>query len=630
VKQRLKLVLIFLGVVVVLGGVAAVVVPRLLEKKQESTDDAPVDAPKKAKKKKDDHKTKVSTVLPILPTDPSRGTDRAPVTIVELADFSGKDSLLAQATVEELRKKYTSKLRLVWKDGPSLTTGSRSLARTARTVALAASDEAFFRLHDRIWADFSGAPSSVYSWMGDYGVDSETSSRYSTAADKQIDENLELAKKLVVTVTPTFFINGERVLGSAPQSQFEKIIDHELEAAKKLVADGMDERDVYATRTDDNYMDPEPPVLGTLYDVSSAGPSWGQEDALVTIVIFGVLTPEYDAWKLADLGSLEDTRVVFHDVIDLPEDRVAAAIVRAIGKKAGDSARRDAIDEIRTTKDDLSNAWLQKLATKHGVPGGDIAKAIADAPTMKEIDDDVTLGHDVDVFSSTVVFVNGRRITTRTKKDLLTARDYELKRAKKLLARGTPRAEIYETLVSKGKTKRAIYAPLVIPGDAPVRGPATAKITIQVFADFENSRKILGGDFAKVVAAHKSDVRIVFRHLATTGEAAAQLAIEAKVEKDDEAFFKIYDALVASTATKLDRATLDAIAKTEGLDATKVASALDTHKHKKILDDDAKAAAGAGITAAPTFVIGDVQLPGTASAAAFEAAIARAKIRAKP
>jgi protein-disulfide isomerase len=232
--------------------------------------------------------------------------------------------------------------------------------------------------------------------------------------------------------------------------------------------------------------------------------------------------------------------------------------------------------------------------------------------------------------------VNGHKQWSWSESDLKTTHAAEKKRASRLVAKGTPKKDVYDTLVKTGLTHAPKFVKLAVPSWAPVRGPASAKVVVQVFSDFQcpfcKRALTKGGGFAEAVAAHASDVRIVFRHdplpFHPLAEPAAQLALEAKAEKGDASFYRVHDALYA--ATTLDTAKLESIAVAEGLDLTKVRAAIATHKYKKTIDDDLADAKSIGVTGTPSFLVGDELVVGAQPQSAFEAAILRAKTKASP
>ncbi len=50
---------------------------------------------------------------------------------------------------------------------------------------------------------------------------------------EKIDHNLQSGLALGVSGTPAFFINGRRIAGALPYSEFKRIIDKELSAKAK-------------------------------------------------------------------------------------------------------------------------------------------------------------------------------------------------------------------------------------------------------------------------------------------------------------------------------------------------------------------------------------------------------------
>jgi protein-disulfide isomerase len=210
----------------------------------------------------------------------------------------------------------------------------------------------------------------------------------------------------------------------------------------------------------------------------------------------------------------------------------------------------------------------------------------------------------------------------------------EKKRASKLVAKGIAPRDVYEKLVEKGTSRAPKAVKLAVPAWAPSRGPASAKVVIQVFSDFQcpfcKRAETKGGGFFDAVSAHASDVRIVFRHnplpFHPMAEPAAEMALEAKAEKGDASFFRVHDALFA--ASKLDMTAIESIAAKEGLDLTKVRAAIATHKHKKVIDDDLADGKSVGISGTPSFVVGGELVVGAQPQAAFESAIMKAKAKA--
>ncbi|MBI2392125.1 MAG: thioredoxin domain-containing protein [Deltaproteobacteria bacterium] len=633
-----KLLLVTLGAVVGVGLAAMLVVPAVLDLRHKSNDhdEEPARPTKPPKPKPSYEKTthKLPPALPVLETDPVRGDPRALVTVVEFGDLQDPFTARLETTLEDVLKKYGSDVRIVWKDYPlAFHYEARPAARAARVAMLEGGPSDFWKLHDKILANQKDLKSELSTWSVDFGADPSAVSRHGKRADALIDATVELAKDLGVPGTPCTYIDGEKLSGARPLAEYEKIIDAHLAEAKKLLAAGTAREDLYAELVERHFDDIDPTAGGTLYNVDVAGaPAVGKSDALVTAVVF--VDPERAPYgvarmKLDELGALDDTRVVLRDVPSTPKGREAAAVLRAIGDKSGLAERAKATEAMWAS----FPTNLVTFAAGYGVSAADAMAAIAGAKALKTIDDDLELADAVDAAATpqTTLFLNGRKQWSWAESDVKATHGREKKRAHRLVLKGTPRSDVYEALVKKGKVKARKHVTVVVPPHAPTRGPASAKVTIHVFSDFQCPfcAKALGptGSFTAAVAAHASDVRVVYRHnplaFHAMAEPASELAIEAKVQKGVASFWRVHDKLYG--AAPLDMKKLEAIAVAEGLDLTKVRVAIATKAHKKEIDDDVAEARRVGAFGTPAFVVGDELVSGAQPQTAFEAAITRVK-----
>jgi protein-disulfide isomerase len=630
-----------LGVLVALALAAVFVVPAILHPRTTSTseraedDDRPRPKPSSSTKKTVD--LAPAKVLPILKTDPVIGGDEALVTIVAFDDFQCPFCKRAETTLDALRKKYDKKLRVVWKDNPlPFHKDARPAAKMARVAFLAGGDAAFWPLHDKIFANVSSIGSDLETWGKAAGADTTTIARFGADADTQIDDSIALSKTVGAAGTPTFFIDGERLVGAQPQTKFEEVIDAHLIEAQKLVDDGTPIASVYAKLVEKHY-DEESTPTSSVYAVDLTGaPQWGPKDALVTVVLFGDLDSKlgFDAFVPSAVSTMPDTRLVFRDHPTTPNGRAASAIVRAIGARYGDTKRLDAIEEIWASTFVVSSFELESLAVRYGIPAATARAIIAAAPSDPGIDSDLDYGDEISAGPGNQVYVNGARVSSTKKTDLMAAYATAKKAAEKLVAAGTSPIDVYEKTIKGGiKSGARKHAVIAVPSWAPMRGPKTAPITIQVFGDFQCPfcARAMTGDFAKAVAAHATDVNVVFRQMPLSfhplAEPAAELAFEAMTQKGVASFWRIHDALYA--AGSLTTAKMDSIATAEGLDLTKVHAAQSSHKYKTSIDADVADATKAGISGTPTFLVGDEIVNGAVPLATYEAAIRRQKAKLK-
>ena len=164
-------------------------------------------------------------------------------------------------------------------------------------------------------------------------------------------------------------------------------------------------------------------------------------------------------------------------------------------------------------------------------------------------------------------------------------------------------------------------------GASPVSGPAAAPITIVVFSDFQCP-------FCKDQAKTLSDVqkefggkiRLVFKHqplpprFHPRAEPAAQLAIEARVQKGDAAFWRAHDALFSS-APRLDDSDLAAVARSLGIDPAAASQAISSHKHHASLEEDQLLGERVGVRATPTVFVNGFKFEGAQPIEFFRAII---------
>jgi protein-disulfide isomerase len=128
---------------------------------------------------------------------------------------------------------YNGNVRLVIKNYPYR---YRDYARLAAEASLAAQEQGkYWEMHDLL---IKQSPKldrlSLLRYAKELGLDVP---KFTVSIDSQkfkneIDRDLALALKLDLFTTPTFYINGRKVVGERPFSYFKKIIDEELGTEK--------------------------------------------------------------------------------------------------------------------------------------------------------------------------------------------------------------------------------------------------------------------------------------------------------------------------------------------------------------------------------------------------------------
>lgn len=154
----------------------------------------------------------------------------------------------------------------------------------------------------------------------------------------------------------------------------------------------------------------------------------------------------------------------------------------------------------------------------------------------------------------------------------------------------------------------------------PSRGPADAPVTIIVFEDpmCTFCGKVLG-TIDQILDEYPGKLRLVVKQLPVHTQ--ARLAAQAALAADAQGKFWELQNVMMANQDDLSRDALVAYAKQAGLDAGKLAKALDDKTYEAALDSEMKAAAEVGINATPTFLINGHEVRGAVPADVFRATI---------
>jgi protein-disulfide isomerase len=161
---------------------------------------------------------------------PFKGSAIAPVTIVKFEDFHCPYCRRVQATFAEILARYGDKAKLVHLDFPldEVHPGARKAHEAARC---AHEQGRFWAYHDLL---YSNAPKTNQDTLRTYaeevGLDMMafeqcvSSGKYQGMVQKDVEEG----RRLGVTGTPVFFINGRQLVGAQPLEIFTQIIDDQM------------------------------------------------------------------------------------------------------------------------------------------------------------------------------------------------------------------------------------------------------------------------------------------------------------------------------------------------------------------------------------------------------------------
>ena len=163
---------------------------------------------------------------------PAKGAADAPITVVMFTDLQCPYCEKMHGTLDQLFEEYQGKIRLVIKQLPVHNT-----ARLAAEASIAADSQGkFWELQDKMLASSEDlSRDKLVAMAREAGLDDR---RLATALDSHsfaaaVDEDMAGAKALEINATPSFVVNGRRVVGARGIEDWRALFD-ELLSAKKI------------------------------------------------------------------------------------------------------------------------------------------------------------------------------------------------------------------------------------------------------------------------------------------------------------------------------------------------------------------------------------------------------------
>jgi len=602
--------------------------------------------------------------VPVTSAQPSKGPSDALVTIVEFSEFQCPFCARVLPTVKQIQETYGDKVRIVWRNNPLPFHNNAMPASALAMEAFAqGGNDKFWEVHDVLFANQKalGRPElEEYAKAAGLDMDKVKKALDEGTHTKSIKDDQAVANTFGARGTPYFFVNGRQLRGAMPFPAFKTVIDDEISKAEALIKKGVKKEQLYATVIKDaktKAAAPEAKKPGqqagqpdpkAVYKVPLKGdePQKGPDDALVTIVEFSDFECPFCGRVEPTMNDVQkkygkDVRVVWMNN-PLPFHKnakpAATAALEAHAQK-GDKAFWAMHEKMFANQKALTADNLEKWGKELGLNASKLKKALADDKYAKTIQAQQALATSLGARGTPAFFINGRNLRGAQPLAAFTALvDEELAKAKALVAKGTPRAKVYETTIAKGetgpKTVPAAAAPdankvydIPVPKKAPTKGAANAKVVIQEFSDFQCpfcSR--VNPTVAQVLKEYGDKVKIVWRDYPLPfhkdAQPAAQAAREVFIQKGDKAFWAYHD-LLFQNQKALSRANLEKFAEeVGGIDMKAFKAALDSGKHKAAVDADMAAVTKAGARiGTPSFFINGKLLQGAQPYPAFKAAI---------
>jgi protein-disulfide isomerase len=227
-------------------------------------------------------------------------------------------------------------------------------------------------------------------------------------------------------------------------------------------------------------------------------------------------------------------------------------------------------DKMYDNNTALERANLDKYAQEIGLNMAKFKKDMDDPKIKEEIAEQQKLASSVGASGTPTFFINGRQIVgAQPFSDFQKIIDEEIKKADDLVKKGTPLKDVYQKLMEQAAATPppapAPSAPEAPPakvdikiGDAPVKGPASAKVTVVEFSDFQCPFcGRVNPTLKEIEDKYQGKIKIAFRNLPLPFHDKAHLAAEAALAANEQGkFWAMHDKLFANQQA-LDRPSLE-------------------------------------------------------------------------
>jgi protein-disulfide isomerase len=390
-------------------------------------------------------------------------------------------------------------------------------------------------------------------------------------------------------------------------------------------------------------------------------PARGPADALITIVELSDFGCPYCGRAQATLAELErlypgQLRIAYrHNPLDIEDASLAAEASMAA---AAQGQFWPMHDRLYAAGGRVTRAQVEDFALALGLDLARFRRDLDQRRHLPRIRADADLAHDLGAYSTPTFFVNGRPLLgAQPLRAFVQVVEEELARARALLARGTPRTRVYQTILAGARPRgepagagqpdpaagpaagpaatpgreldpaRVYRVGLGLPGH--VAGPDTALLTVIVFSDFQCVYCARLQPALQALRHEYGDrVRLVLRHLPLSFHPRAQLAAEAAVAAAMQGKLWDFHDRVFAAPGQLTRADLERHAQAIGLDMEAFRAALDDRRYFDLVAADAAAAGALGVRGTPTMFVNGTPVAGSAGFALLQQAIFEPRLAA--
>jgi protein-disulfide isomerase len=175
----------------------------------------------------------VAPTVTVTTTGPAAGPADAPVTLVEFADFQCPYCVRAVPVIADMRQRYPTQLRVVFKHMPLDTIHPRARP-AARAAVCAEKQDKFWQLHDAMFQNHGALEDDqLRTYAGTAGLDLAAYDACIAApeTDARVTADFEEGRAAGITGTPAFVLNGRLLRGLRSPDDLAQRIDDALAAA---------------------------------------------------------------------------------------------------------------------------------------------------------------------------------------------------------------------------------------------------------------------------------------------------------------------------------------------------------------------------------------------------------------
>jgi protein-disulfide isomerase len=508
----------------------------------------------------------------------------APVTIVEFFDYQCPFCLKANPALEEAIRKRPGKVRLVLKHLPLASHPDSVMAHQA---ALAAGEQGhFWKMHDLLFANQQKIkiPDLLrYAQQLHLDVPRFQQRLETRHFEPAIREDAVLGDALGVSATPSFFINGQTLVGSVSAERFEQAIDEALNPGLRA-----------ATTT-------TPQAVASVRDLDlSAAPVRGRPDAPITIIEFSDLQCPFCARVTPTLRELlkqypDQIRWVFKSFpLDFHADSpLAHSAVMAAARQGKFWEMHDLIFASQ------QNMKRDNLLAEARSLNLDMARFTTDLDSdelKQQVELDRRDGLGLGVSGTPAFFINGKPFSGAMPLDQF-------------------QTTINNELASLGKPVPAVTAA------APAAkiekkteisfGLPNAPVILTWFSDLQSGLSVQATLLVrKLIDSHPGQIRLVFKNRPLENHPGAMLLHEAAMAANAQGkFWQMHDLIIASPA-KASRQDVMAYALRIGLDQARFQQDLDSGKYRPLIQADLQEAQRRAVLGSPVFFLNSDRIDG--------------------